>query len=163
RSRRWRIPPARAESRPGAARATRQGRLSWPQPRQLRLRRHGLVPRARTHAWRRASRSGADPPWTASSRARTEAWSADGRDPQGRLRTAARWKSDDRRRGGGACEGAEARLMRDVLAAVLENRVNLLLVAAPATWILAGVMPGSPWIFAAAAMSLIPLAAIIGL
>ena len=53
--------------------------------------------------------------------------------------------------------------MRDVLAAVLENRVNLLLVAAPATWILAGVMPGSPWIFAAAAMSLIPLAAIIGL
>jgi Ca2+:H+ antiporter len=53
--------------------------------------------------------------------------------------------------------------MREAIAAILENRINLLLVAAPATWVLARIMPDSPWIFAAAALSLIPLAAIIGL
>jgi Ca2+:H+ antiporter len=53
--------------------------------------------------------------------------------------------------------------MRDAIGAVLRHRINLLLLAAPATWILDDAMPGSPWIFASAAVSLIPLAAIIGL
>jgi Ca2+:H+ antiporter len=53
--------------------------------------------------------------------------------------------------------------MRDAIAAVLANRVNVLLLAAPATWIIDRTMPGSPWIFIAAALSLLPLAAIIGL
>jgi len=54
-------------------------------------------------------------------------------------------------------------VIRDAIAAVLANRVNVLLLAAPATWIVARLMPGSPWIFVASAVSLIPLAAIIGL
>src|SRR5947207_7060657 len=53
--------------------------------------------------------------------------------------------------------------VRDVIAAVVENRLNVLIVLAPASWILAAAMPGSPWIFITAALSLIPLAAIIGL
>ena len=48
--------------------------------------------------------------------------------------------------------------MRDALAAMLEHRINLLLVAAPATWVLARAMPESPWIFDTAAVSLVPLA-----
>ena len=54
-------------------------------------------------------------------------------------------------------------MIRDAIAAVLENRVNVLLLAAPATWVVDRLMPGSPWIFVASAVSLIPLAAIIGL
>ena len=53
--------------------------------------------------------------------------------------------------------------MRDALAAVAENRLNILIVVAPASWILAATMPGSPWIFITAAVSLVPLAAVIGL
>jgi Ca2+:H+ antiporter len=53
--------------------------------------------------------------------------------------------------------------MRDALAAVLESRLNVLLIAAPATWVLARVLPESPWTFVAAAVSLVPLAAVIGL
>src|SRR5438132_5345083 len=53
--------------------------------------------------------------------------------------------------------------MRDVVAAVVENRLNVLIALAPVSWILAAARPGSPWIFITAALSLIPLAAIIGL
>jgi len=47
--------------------------------------------------------------------------------------------------------------------ALLDNRLNLLLVAAPVSWVLYLTSPGSPWIFFSAAVSLIPLAGIIGL
>ena len=53
--------------------------------------------------------------------------------------------------------------MRDALTAVVQNRLNLLLVAAPASWVLARTLPGSPWIFLTSALSLIPLAGVIGL
>jgi len=54
-------------------------------------------------------------------------------------------------------------VLRDALTGILENRLNLLLVAAPASWILERFYPGSPWIFFTAATSLVPLAGIIGL
>jgi Ca2+:H+ antiporter len=41
--------------------------------------------------------------------------------------------------------------------------LNLLLVAAPASWVLHGVQPQSPWVFITAAASLVPLAGLIGL
>jgi Ca2+:H+ antiporter len=50
-----------------------------------------------------------------------------------------------------------------VLRALTDNRLNLLLTAAPLSWVLAMAAPGSPWIFVAAAVSLIPLAGLIGL
>jgi Ca2+:H+ antiporter len=50
-----------------------------------------------------------------------------------------------------------------MLRALAANRLNLLLVAAPACWILDSVAEGSPWVFITAAVSLIPLAGIIGL
>jgi Ca2+:H+ antiporter len=50
-----------------------------------------------------------------------------------------------------------------MLRALLENRLNLLLIAAPFSWVLYLTSPGSPWIFFSAAVSLIPLAGIIGL
>jgi Ca2+:H+ antiporter len=53
--------------------------------------------------------------------------------------------------------------VRRLIAALTENRLNLLLVAAPLSWLLHEMMPGSPSIFIAAALSLIPLAGIIGL
>ena len=53
--------------------------------------------------------------------------------------------------------------MRTAVAAVVENRLNVLLIAAPASWILNAALPDSPWVFLAAALSLVPLAAIIGL
>jgi Ca2+:H+ antiporter len=43
------------------------------------------------------------------------------------------------------------------------NAVNLLIIAAPLSWVLAATMPESPWIFLTAAISLVPLAGIIGL
>ena len=49
------------------------------------------------------------------------------------------------------------------LRAVAANRLNLLLVFAPISWILTAVAPGSPWVFLATAVSLIPLAGVIGL
>src|ERR1700676_4371019 len=49
-----------------------------------------------------------------------------------------------------------------MLRALADNRLNLLLVAVPICWILSAALPGSSWIFIAAAMSLVPLAGIIG-
>src|SRR4051794_2069921 len=43
------------------------------------------------------------------------------------------------------------------------NRLNLLLLAAPASWVLHVWMPQSAWVFITAALSLVPLAGIIGL
>jgi Ca2+:H+ antiporter len=53
--------------------------------------------------------------------------------------------------------------MRPLVKALVENRLNLLLVAAPISWLLAARTPDSPWVFIAAAISLVPLAGIIGL
>jgi Ca2+:H+ antiporter len=50
-----------------------------------------------------------------------------------------------------------------MLRAIIGNRLNLLLVAAPVSWVLAAAAPGSSWIFITAAISLVPLAGIIGL
>src|SRR5947207_276848 len=50
-----------------------------------------------------------------------------------------------------------------LLRALSSNQLNLLLVAAPASWLLAWTTPGSVWVFVLAAVSLVPLAAIIGL
>ena len=50
-----------------------------------------------------------------------------------------------------------------MLRALSGNRLNLLLIAAPVAWFLEATAPGSSWIFIAAAISLIPLAGIIGL
>jgi Ca2+:H+ antiporter len=50
-----------------------------------------------------------------------------------------------------------------MLRALLDNRLNLLLVAVPICWILRATSPESSWIFIAAAISLVPLAGIIGL
>ena len=50
-----------------------------------------------------------------------------------------------------------------MLRAITDNRLNLLLVAIPICWILRAVSPESSWIFITAAISLIPLAGIIGL
>ena len=53
--------------------------------------------------------------------------------------------------------------MRLLIRALTDNKLNLLLAAAPASWVLDEWMPGSPWIFITAAASLVPLAGIIGL
>src|SRR5207253_8896756 len=53
--------------------------------------------------------------------------------------------------------------MRPLIRALTDNKLNLLLAAAPASWVLDEWMPGSPWIFITAAASLVPLAGIIGL
>jgi len=50
-----------------------------------------------------------------------------------------------------------------MLRALVDNRLNLLLVAVPVCWILRAAAPQSSWIFIAAAVSLVPLAGIIGL
>lgn len=50
-----------------------------------------------------------------------------------------------------------------MLRALIDNRLNLLLVALPVCWILRATSPESSWIFIAAAISLVPLAGIIGL
>src|SRR5512132_3485828 len=47
--------------------------------------------------------------------------------------------------------------------ALVANRLNLLLTIAPVSWVLAVVAPESAWIFITAAVSLIPLAGLIGL
>jgi len=46
---------------------------------------------------------------------------------------------------------------------LFENRLNLLLVAAPIAWVIHFTAPRSPWVFISAAASLVPLAGIIGL
>ena len=50
-----------------------------------------------------------------------------------------------------------------MLRALIDNRLNFLLVAVPVCWVLRAVSPESSWIFIAAAISLVPLAGIIGL
>jgi Ca2+:H+ antiporter len=50
-----------------------------------------------------------------------------------------------------------------MLRALIDNRLNLLLVVAPVSWALYLMTPGSPWIFITAAVSLVPLAGLIGL
>ena len=50
-----------------------------------------------------------------------------------------------------------------MLRAIVSSPLNLLLVAAPVSWVLAAVTPGSPWVFVTAALSLVPLAGLIGL
>jgi Ca2+:H+ antiporter len=50
-----------------------------------------------------------------------------------------------------------------MLRALAANRLNVLLAAAPICWVFYVVAPHSPWVFIGAAVSLIPLAGIIGL
>ena len=50
-----------------------------------------------------------------------------------------------------------------MLRALRQSPINLLLVAAPVSWAAHTLAPGSPWIFITAAISLIPLAGLIGL
>jgi Ca2+:H+ antiporter len=50
-----------------------------------------------------------------------------------------------------------------VLKALASNRLNLLVAALPLSWALYVWAPGSPWVFIAAAVSLVPLAGVIGL
>jgi Ca2+:H+ antiporter len=53
--------------------------------------------------------------------------------------------------------------MRNLAAALTGNRLNLLIAAAPVSWALHYTNPGSPWVFITAAVSLVPLAGLIGL
>src|SRR3989475_7838869 len=50
-----------------------------------------------------------------------------------------------------------------MLRALADNRLNLLLIAAPISWVIHAIAPASPWVFITAAISLVPLAGIIGL
>ena len=50
-----------------------------------------------------------------------------------------------------------------MLRAVVSSPINVLLLAAPVSWLLARTAEGSPWVFITAAASLIPLAGLIGL
>jgi len=50
-----------------------------------------------------------------------------------------------------------------MLRAIASSPLNLLLIAAPVSWALASMSPESPWVFITAAVSLIPLAGLIGL
>jgi Ca2+:H+ antiporter len=50
-----------------------------------------------------------------------------------------------------------------MLRALADNRLNLLLIAAPVSWVIHAIAPASPWVFISAAASLVPLAGIIGL
>src|SRR5581483_6384956 len=56
----------------------------------------------------------------------------------------------------------EVRRLAPVLRALTDNRLNLLLVLAPICWAMVALAPGSPWIFVTAAISLVPLAGLIG-
>ena len=53
--------------------------------------------------------------------------------------------------------------MARILHALSSNRLNALLVAAPASWVVHWMSPESSWVFMVAALSLVPLAGIIGL
>src|SRR5256712_1092221 len=50
-----------------------------------------------------------------------------------------------------------------MLRALADNRLSLLLIAAPISWVIHAIAPASPWVFITAAVSLVPLAGIIGL
>src|SRR3954463_15879912 len=49
-----------------------------------------------------------------------------------------------------------------MLRAIFTSPLNILLLAAPASWIAGAAAPGSPWVFITAAISLVPLAGLIG-
>ncbi|HXI29043.1 MAG TPA: calcium/proton exchanger [Vicinamibacterales bacterium] len=49
-----------------------------------------------------------------------------------------------------------------MLRAIVTSPLNILLLAAPVSWIADAVAPGSPWVFITAAISLVPLAGLIG-
>ena len=53
--------------------------------------------------------------------------------------------------------------MRPLFTALAENRLNLLVLAVPVSWFLHEWLPGSAWLFTATALSLVPLAGLIGL
>ena len=53
--------------------------------------------------------------------------------------------------------------MRPIVSALAANRLNFLLIAAPASWIAEQTVPDGPWVFILSALSLIPLAGLIGL
>src|SRR5436309_663137 len=50
-----------------------------------------------------------------------------------------------------------------MLRVIAANRLNLLILAAPISWIVRAMAPESPWAFVAASVSLVPLAGLIGL
>jgi Ca2+:H+ antiporter len=50
-----------------------------------------------------------------------------------------------------------------MLRAIASSPINILLIVAPVSWVLASTSHGSPWVFITAAASLIPLAGLIGL
>jgi Ca2+:H+ antiporter len=50
-----------------------------------------------------------------------------------------------------------------MLRAIASSPINALLLVAPISWALASQSPGSPWVFITAALSLVPLAGLIGL
>jgi Ca2+:H+ antiporter len=52
---------------------------------------------------------------------------------------------------------------RTALSTIIQNRLNLLVVFAPISWVLNATAPESQWVFLTAAVSLVPLAGIIGL
>jgi Ca2+:H+ antiporter len=52
--------------------------------------------------------------------------------------------------------------VRPIIAALTANKLNLLIALAPVCWVLAATMPGSAWVFVTAAVSLVPLAGLIG-
>src|SRR6202163_4242059 len=47
--------------------------------------------------------------------------------------------------------------------AIVASPLNILLIAAPISWVVHALAPASPWVFVTAAASLIPLAGLIGL
>jgi hypothetical protein len=49
-----------------------------------------------------------------------------------------------------------------MLRSLVSSPINVLLLAAPVSWVLAWTSPDSPWVFMTAAASLIPLAGLIG-
>ena len=53
--------------------------------------------------------------------------------------------------------------MMFLVRALTSSPLNVMLVAAPASWVLHGVAPESSWVFLTAAASLVPLAGLIGL
>jgi Ca2+:H+ antiporter len=50
-----------------------------------------------------------------------------------------------------------------MLREIVSSPINILLLVAPVSWVLAATSPGSPWVFITASASLIPLAGLIGL
>jgi Ca2+:H+ antiporter len=50
-----------------------------------------------------------------------------------------------------------------MLRSIVSSPINILLLVAPVSWVLAWTLPDSPWVFVTAAASLIPLAGLIGI